>query len=351
MGFRKRFLLLSGLLLLLLLFALLVAPAVGGAPRSLTVMTQNSYIGADMVPALLATSYDEFLEAVTFTYQQALNSNFPVRGDAIAAEIAAAQPHLVGLQEIALWRSGLSGPDPATEVEADMLAEIMDGLAERGASYTVLAAVEGFDGEFPTLLGVDARLTNYDVLLARSDVPDLKLSNVQSGTYEARLVIPSLYAGPVTVTRHWAAVDARLRGRRVRVITTHLEAASYLVRVTQAAELLDGPARTRLPVIVMGDLNAEPHDAGDSAWLLLANGFVDGWAEVNPGAPGLTCCQNADLANTSSVLSERIDLVLGRGTLVTTSAAVVGADPLDRPVPPFWLSDHAGVTAELSISR
>lgn len=350
MSFRKRFFLYSGLLLLLLLLVLLAAPAAADSTRSLSVMTQNTYVGADMVPALLATTYLDFLQAVELTYQQALASNIPLRGDAIAAEIAHAQPHLVGLQEVSLWRTGVSGPEPATVVTADMLAAIMDGLANRGATYTVLAAVQGFDGEFPAISGNDVRLTNYDVLLARADVPGLKLANIQTGTYDARLVIPSLFAGPVTVTRHWASVDARLRGSSARVITTHLEAALQVVRVAQAAELLAGPANTRRPVIVVGDLNAESQDVGDSAWLMLQHGFVDGWPAVNPGLVGYTCCQQSNLANPTSQLSERIDLVLSRGDLALSYASVVGATPFAEG-PPYWLSDHAGVSAELAVLK
>ena len=72
---------------------------------------------------------------------------------------------------------------------------------------------------------------------------------------------------------------------------------------------------------------------------------------VNPGDPGLTCCQNATLTNVPTALRSRIDLILTRGPIRPLSAEVVGDIPFrtQGPARPIWPSDHAGVVATVRI--
>jgi hypothetical protein len=71
---------------------------------------------------------------------------------------------------------------------------------------------------------------------------------------------------------------------------------------------------------------------------------------------GFTCCQLADLTNTTSILNERIDLIVIRNDLGFLPFSIVG--PVfavlvgDKPLglaQPNWASDHAGVAATLFI--
>jgi hypothetical protein len=64
-----------------------------------------------------------------------------------------------------------------------------------------------------------------------------------------------------------------------------------------------------------------------------------------------TCCQAPLLDNATSVLHERVDLVLFRGPVTAEAAFAVGLEPA-FPVtdePPYWASDHAGVLATLRV--
>ena len=107
---------------------------------------------------------------------------------------------------------------------------------------------------------LDVRLTVSDVLLARRGLKtaDLKLSNPLSGTYSISLTLPTPVGAIPFLSRQWASVDVKIRGKSFRFITTHLEAFEPRVRVAQAQELLAGPAATSLPTIVVGDFNSQP---------------------------------------------------------------------------------------------
>jgi endonuclease/exonuclease/phosphatase family metal-dependent hydrolase len=138
-------------------------------------------------------------------------------------------------------------------------------------------------------------------------------------------------------------------GKTVRIITTHLEAVPAPldgIRKAQARELLAGPAAKPVPTVLLGDFNAEPDTAGDAAALILAAGYADSWAAMQPG---LTCCQAADLRNSTSELATRIDLVFNKGDLVVASAARTGATPLPPGTEVRWASDHAGVVVRFHL--
>ena len=82
---------------------------------------------------------------------------------------------------------------------------------------------------------------------------------------------------------------------------------------------------------------------------IIAAGYEDTWAAKHPSDPGLTCCQDADLLNPTSGLTERIDLVLTRDDIGVEEAARVGDDPADRLPSGLWPSDHAGVVVSLEL--
>jgi endonuclease/exonuclease/phosphatase family metal-dependent hydrolase len=344
--------------------------------RDVTVMSWNLYLGGDLDPVLAALAGGDPIEivgAVTGLWQSVLATDFNVRADAIADQIAMAQPSLIGLQEAVVWRTGIPGhPDPAEDVEFDFTDILLEALSERGLSYDVIANTQEFDAELtgfteppsptnPAGVLKDIRLTDHDVILARADLPtsQLKLSNVQEENFQVNLSFPLPGGDTFTVLRGWNSVDVKIRGKEFRMINTHLEIAEFeLVQVLQAEELLTTAAVTPLPVIMVGDFNssAVPGQPFDTATydILTAAGFRDTWKLTQP-AFGYTCCQAADLRNDPSTLSSRIDLVLYRGRLKAVETDIVGEEPGDRtePLPPelvgLWPSDHAGMVATLRI--
>src|SRR5262249_53670063 len=82
-------------------------------------------------------------------------------------------------------------------------------------------------------LGFDVRLTDRDVLLARTDLrtSELKLTNVQARHFDTNLEFTSPVLGNLVIPQGWISVDARVRGKQFRLITTHLDGFSPLVRL------------------------------------------------------------------------------------------------------------------------
>src|SRR5437773_4710776 len=161
--------------------ALDTLPAAAGAAadRVVSVMTRNVYHGVDaeFAQATGATTFLQFLTAVGAVFQGYYARNFPERAAALAAEIDAAQPDLIGLQEVVLVGTDqtppqLDGPaTPATAVALDYLQILLDALAARGVHYAPVIALTGLDIEAPSILGFDVRHTEREVILARTDLP------------------------------------------------------------------------------------------------------------------------------------------------------------------------------------
>ncbi len=327
------------------------------------VMTYNIYQGTELQDVLAATTLLQFVLAVSTDYGHVVTNNFPERAQAIAAEVVMAKPDLLGLQEVALWRTGphTSPPTPATTVAYDYLQILLDALTATGVQYSVLVVRTNFDvqgpGLFPTGL-VDVRLTERSAILVRTSdlgITGLSFTNIQSVDYTANTVLQSL-VGPVRLSGGFESVDVTVHGFAVaRLISTHMDGFSQQVRDAQAQQILSDAANTKIPVIMSGDLNAGP---GSSSYnLFVSAGFTDSWPSLNSGDPGNTCCQVRQdgvivdvINNPTSFLAERVDMVLTRGVFVATSMTIVGADSSTRTASGLWPSDHAGLVATLGLS-
>ena len=92
------------------------------------VMTRNLYLGADLNPAIAALGCTPApfctFDANQTIWNQVVATDFPARAKKLAKEIDDDDPYIVGLQEVALWRSGpVNGVKDATTVEYDFLAD------------------------------------------------------------------------------------------------------------------------------------------------------------------------------------------------------------------------------------
>jgi endonuclease/exonuclease/phosphatase family metal-dependent hydrolase len=334
--------------------------AQAGSAVKLKVMTQNLYLGADISDGLAATDFSQLVAAATRQFAMVQATNFPERATAIADEVAATTPDLIGLQEAVLWRSQTPAdfsPTPnATHVEFDYVQLLLDALAAKGLDYAPIsgAVATNTDVEVPRQIAAspaayqDIRLTDRDVLLVRSDLPASRLavSNGRAAAFATQLSFPSPLLGSITILRSWASADVTLRGETVRVVDTHLESLFDPINAAQGLELLRGPLSTSLPVVLVGDLNSAA-PAGTTYTELTGAGLTDAWAAAKAGNPGFTCCQEEDLRNPVSLLDQRIDFVMYKGAFQTQRASLVGARLEDRTPSGLWPSDHAGVYVKL----
>jgi endonuclease/exonuclease/phosphatase family metal-dependent hydrolase len=320
----------------------------------LTVMTRNLYLGGDLTPSIVAPTLPAFLAANAALLSHVDLVDFPSRATLLAEEIVEHKADLVGLQEVALWRTGpLGDPAPATQIRYDYLALLMARLAVSGHPYDVAVTQVEADLEAPAGAphNVDVRLTMRDVILVRHG-GRVKITASSSGNYVNNLVF-SLPAtgGTATSTRGWTAVDAVHGTRGFRFVNTHLEAFHFGIRVLQARELLAGPLAAAGDVILAGDLNTGPElpDPNNrlAYFTLVAGGMVDTWPILHPGDPGYTSGLGDDLTEPAGDLEHRVDLVMFRGTVVAVSSELFGTEqqtPGGR-----WPSDHLGHVAVLAL--
>jgi endonuclease/exonuclease/phosphatase family metal-dependent hydrolase len=338
------------------------APAAFARPAGvLKVMSYNVYYGGRLEDLFLATSPEDLIQRVGVVWDQVQMTDLPGRAEAVADEIAAADPHVVGLQETPLWRSQFPGDgslSEATSVRFDFLTLLLDALEARGRHYAAVSSVENLDAELPRFdptspTGIeDIRLTDRDVILARTDLPTkiFSASNPMAANFANVVTIPAGIFSGVTVPRGWTSVDVTLRGTSMRVVNTHLERVSPFHQVAQGQEIIDGPAATPLPVVLLGDMNSAAGEGvpGESETPTydnyLAAGFVDVWATKRGRESGFTCCQSADLDDPSE-LFERIDFVFVRNGPTAIAIERVGEEEADRTDSGFWPSDHAGLSA------
>lgn len=338
-----------------------LAGAVGPtANAQVTVMTQNLYIGFDIEQygAELIADPLRVFELTTVAYDQVIATDFASRAAAFARQVEATQPALIGLQEVALFRSGTFdgfGAPHATTVEFDFLQMALDALSARGLHYAAVATIENADAEFPRIGGYDEfgepfaediRLTDRDVILARTDLPDseLQISNVQAASFANAASVLG-----VPLPRGWLSVDVQAGGLDFRLVSTHLDNDPTL-QLAQANELLGpgSPTDTPLDVVLLGDFNSRADGTGTPTYgELLAGGFADAWTMTHGNDPGYTWGHDADLLNTDTTFTERIDLVLLSGNLRATHVDLVGEALADRTPAGLWPSDHAGVVATI----
>lgn len=331
------------------------------------VMTRNLYLGADLNPAIAATTPDELASADGLILREVVANDFPTRARGLANEIRRTEPDLVGLQEVALWQSTpLSAA--ATPVNYDYLELLLNQLNRGpGTPYRVVEVQKEFDLEapadmneepgdgplpnFPTaeLLG---HLTMRDVILARNGV---RTWNAQGGNFATLLEIPIL-GQPKPIERGWTSTDAKVRGSGpLHFVNTHLEAFHPLVRKAQADELVapGGPLASSYPTVLVGDLNSDDDTVSGADTLAYNDLLAAGLVERSTDDP-LGCCLNSPLlavgaGGMPSDFDHQVDHVMTANPDEVTlkTSIVTGLDPVNG----FWDSDHAGLFSALNFAK
>jgi endonuclease/exonuclease/phosphatase family metal-dependent hydrolase len=377
--------------------ALLAVPVAADAASGkrqyepVNVMTRNIYLGADLTPGVQATDLQGLVNAAGVILKEVDDNAFATRAKGLATEINAKKPDLLGMQEVALWRTGPCTQSPippkATTVRYDFLKLLLVELNKGKKRYRVVISQPEFDFEVyantdgdqntsapgcPLGSELNGRLTMRDVILARvGGKSKVKTSKAKAGHFDTLLQVKP--AGvTVDVTRGWTAVDATVgKSRKFRFVNTHLEAfdsqasnhtskdtdvGNGQIREAQSKELFasGGPASGKLPVILLGDLNSDTKTevkSGDGlAYAAITGaGFVER-AASNP----LGCCLNAsvltaDGGGSPADFDHKVDHIMTNtpNKVKLTKSSVTGLTPVNG----FWSSDHAGLFSSLKLFK
>jgi endonuclease/exonuclease/phosphatase family metal-dependent hydrolase len=367
-------------------------PGRSGNPpaKPVTVMTRNLYLGADInrpVTAALAAqaaggSPQQILVALAnathVTRAIVDDTDFTVRAGLLADEIAATEPDLIGLQEVAWWRHGVLelgkvGVANATETDYDFLQILLDALAARGVAYEAVSTAPRADVEAPSFTGspftgtmsgdaVDVRLTMRDVVLMHVE-DGLSVLDEDQAVYDVNLVVP-LLGNTISFDRGYQWVDVRAGAQRFRFVNSHFEAFSSDIAYAQAAQLLGEATAADTTTVFVCDCNSDPLNSSikpqdkrphKAAYELItgAGGFTDEWLRWAPAAQGWTSglSETVDDA-TGDDFDHRIDMVFARTAsgqaLAVDRGQVTGTDVSSKdPATGLWPSDHGGVVLRL----
>ena len=298
--------------------ATMLAVAGTASAAEIEVMTQNQYVGTDLIGLVAA---DDFNAAVIAALEDRAQSLPTARARALAALIRKRGPALVGLQEVyrftcvelpAPVSDGLGCDNPA--IAGAFTDQLTDTLAALGGRYRAAATVVNMDlpsgltlpdgSPLPVALpGIPVTIdgmqiyvgvVDRDVILARSDVAAAPVAfpalcpdriggdgcNYQTVAYaDIDITVAPQFTVTVRVNfeRGFVGVDAMVGGAPYRFVNTHLETRlesngpeARFIQSAQAAELLGtlsyyatipGTTPPGQRTIVVGDMNSDPRDS------------------------------------------------------------------------------------------
>jgi endonuclease/exonuclease/phosphatase family metal-dependent hydrolase len=382
--------------LIALVAALVVlAPPATAANPTVTVMSRNIYLGADVGVAL--ELIPNMPAAAQFMWDQVKATDFSKRSALFVEEINRESPDVIGLQEATIWYCKAHFWSSKTEV-FNFTAELLKALDGRyviaehqgkqafNPGYSIgpipfLTTVTDPD-TFQPLFGSNKASCGFqigDALLVKSDraADVLAVGNTE---YEAIYkVVPTL----MEIHRGYTWADIRIGSTTTRFVTTHLESLfsenELPTAALQAEQLIADLGKTKAPVIVMGDFNSDPRDPRGldapnpggqpvanekcaigatkcNAYRLMRQaGFIDAGPDASD-ATAFTWGMNALLSAPDSKrveaarkmgnnfgFTDRLDYIFFKNGVEVSTSRVIG-------IQPPYASDHAGIVSELEIT-
>ena len=256
-----------------------VIPVHAEEPYRITVMSRNIYLGADVGVAL--ELIPNFPKAAQFMWDQVKKTDFATRAPKLARESAQDRPEIIGVQEATIWYCKKDLFSDKVEV-FNFLDQFISATKASGVGYSLATAngVEAFnpgysiaaipyvtkvrDPEvFNPIFGQDTASCGFtigDALLVRDDVKD-RIIQVGNTEYDATYsIVPTL----MTIYRGYTWADFKVQDSVVQLITTHLESIWDENKVPnsalQAQQLVADLKDAKMPIVIMGDFNADYRD-------------------------------------------------------------------------------------------
>ena len=183
----------------------------------------------------------------------------------MASEIAYKKPHLVAVQEAALWRTGPS-PETATQLLSDNAGTLVSGTqgprrslrSRRREPAFRLRRAGGHAGRAPL---------HRPECAPRPGRP--QASAVLLLERPVRIRSPPISRSPaLNIPAGWISADVHIGNKQFRVVTTHLQSPilgvpeATDVQVAQAQELIHELRNLQVPVVICGDFNSDANHGG-----------------------------------------------------------------------------------------
>lgn len=381
--------------LLISTFSLTLLTPAQAAEPSVTVMSRNIYLGADVGVAM--ELIPNFPAAAQFMWEQVKKTDFSKRAPVLAAEILIEKPDVIGIQEATTWyckKNLFSKKVAVFDFTKNLLAELKGeyvipakaGVKSFNPGYSIapvpyLTKVNDPD-TFQPLFGTDSAACGFeiaDTIFIKSSLGE-KVLNVGNTEYEdTYTIVPTL----MTIYRGYTWADIEIAGTPVRFISTHLESIWDKNKIPnsakQASQLISDLANTKMPVVVIGDFNSDPRDprpsnaanpglqptASDecpansnkcSAYkIMLEAGFNDSGPDSSEpttytwGMNALLTGPDPDRLKAAQSMgnlygfTDRLDYIFSKNGIEVTTSKIIG---FKAP----YSTDHAGVLAELKIT-
>ena len=248
-------------------------------PYEVKVMSRNIYLGSDVGVAL--ELIPNFPAAAQFMWDQVKATDFSKRVVKLAQEAANERPDLIGIQEATIWYCKKNLWSKKVEV-FNFLDEYIAATKKTGVGYSLASAnkVQAFNpgysisaipfltkvedpAIFQPIFGSDSAACGFtigDAILVRDDVAT-NVRQVGNTEYDATYsIVPTI----MTIYRGYTWVDFKVQDSLVRVISTHLESIWDENKIPnsaiQAGQLVTDLQGAKMPLILMGDFNADYRD-------------------------------------------------------------------------------------------
>lgn len=397
-----------------ILLALLVVPhASADEPYDITVMSRNIYLGADVGVAL--ELIPDFPAAAQFMWDQMRKTQFENRVEKLANEAAQERPELIGIQEATIWYCKKNLWSKKVEV-FNFLDQYIAATKKTGVGYSLASAagVEAFNpgysiaaipyltkvkdaATFQPIFGSESAACGFtigDAILVRDDVAGDVLQVGNSEFKDAYSIVPTI----MTIYRGYTWVDFKVRDSVVRVASTHLESIWDEDEVPnsakQAAQLISDLGGAAMPLIVMGDFNADYRDprptnaanpglqpvvgkscpnSGAAECNAYAAMIAAGFTNSSPDAKdpryftwGAAALLNGpDTARVNAAkefgnqygFTDRLDYIFTKNVYATVSTKLIGnvypdgSSIWDCGLEKCFASDHAGIVSTIELPR
>lgn len=364
------------------------------AEPTFTVMSRNIFLGADVGVAL--ELIPDMPAAAQFMWDQVNKNDFSKRSVALANEIKEYQPDVIGLQEATIWYCKKNAWSKKVEVFnfTDQLLEALggeyilaskDGNAAFNPGYSInpipfLTMVKDPE-RFQKIFGEDKAACGFqigDALAIKKSLADQVIQVGNTEYEDSYSIVPTL----MTIYRGYTWADINIANIPVRFVSTHLESIWDENKVPnaakQASQLISDLKETNMPLVVIGDFNADPRDprpanaanpglqptaseecpAGNSKCnayrLMIEAGFDDAGPDASDpttytwGMNALLTGPDPDRLKAGQSMgneygfTDRLDYIFTNNGVDVTTSQIIG---YKAP----YATDHAGVFAEFTI--